>query len=301
MRLRLPNFTREATLPGIVWRFLLDTSLLVVCFVAFVGITRLLSYLSKTVENRSHQILLTRLEDLLFFSKWIVIVIFGLYLLFKTIRELVESLMPAKDPEAPSSLHKPISRKFAGESDISQLHAFYTQFFHHEVPSPDLMASWIRKCPECFTLLYSINATSLILTTQELVGSFKVLPLNSSAIKGLESEELSGTTLLPVHLESNPDRVKGYYVGDVAATSLSARGTVLNYLNFTCERALKSNLPIYGRPLTSDGLRVMTQYGFARVADGKSPPALEAMCVLKTSTAEVRNIKSKRRRQNNPE
>lgn len=171
---------------------------------------------------------------------------------------------------------------YASYPDLPQLHSFYQEFFEDDVPSLDLMRTWVRKYRKAFAMVYRVNDISIKKKQQVLAGSYKVLLVTEEAVRGLEAEDLCGSTFKAEHVASRQKDAAAYYIGDVIATTRLARGFILASLNVACEHAFRRGLPIYARPLTSDGLRVMTQYGFVQVHDENSPPEMEKMCKLTT-------------------
>ena len=51
-------------------------------------------------------------------------------------------------------------------------------------------------------------------------------------------------------------------------------------LNAAVWPAVRSAVTVYARPLTKDGLRVMTKHGFVQVSDGRSAPQIGRSCKL---------------------
>jgi len=168
----------------------------------------------------------------------------------------------------------------ARRNDLIGLHDLYTDYFGSDVPSVELMKSWISRCKTALMLVHRVRQNSGLATSQQLVGSFKVLPLTTDAVRALEGGQISGSTFKAEHIASNKKETAAVYVGDVVATSQVGRGMVLAHLNAACTPAVKSGLPIYARPLTHDGLRVMTKHGFVQVLDGTSRPEIGRICKL---------------------
>jgi hypothetical protein len=176
----------------------------------------------------------------------------------------------------------------ATQADLPQLHDLYTEFFGADVPSVSLMRSWMQQHRKTFAMVYRVNDSSIKKKEQVLVGSYKVLLITEEAVRELERGQLSGSTFMPKHIASRQKDAAAYYVGDVVATTQFARGVLLGYLNAACEQAIRKGFPIYARPLTSAGRRVMTGYGFVLAADGKTMPEIGRLCKLVTGREESR-------------
>ncbi len=174
---------------------------------------------------------------------------------------------------------------FARVGDLDELYTLYTEFFGADVPSKDLMRSWLSRYRKAFAMIYRLEEVSIRKTVRSLVGSFKVLPITAEAVHQLDRGRLSGATFSLEHIASKLDLAAAYYIGDVVATTKSARGVVLAYLNVACEGALRKSLAIYARPLSRDGKRVMTRNGFVQAGGGCIPPEIGRICRLGPLTA----------------
>jgi hypothetical protein len=69
-------------------------------------------------------------------------------------------------------------------------------------------------------------------------------------------------------------------------------------LNAAVWPAVRGAATVYARPLTKDGLRVMTKHGFVQVSDGRSVPQIGRACKLQvgSQSESVVSRKAKRHR-----
>jgi hypothetical protein len=185
----------------------------------------------------------------------------------------------------------------ARPSDLAGLHALYTRHFGDDVPDIQLMRTWVAKCGSAFTLVQRVVADSGLPTRQELVGSFKLLPLTAKGVRAIDLGQATGSTFRSEHIYGGRSRPAGYYVGDVVATTRFARGVVMAQLNAAVSPAVRVPVTVYARPLTKDGLRVMTKHGFVQVSDGRSAPQIGLVCKLQvgSQSKSVARRKAKRR------
>jgi hypothetical protein len=116
-------------------------------------------------------------------------------------------------------------------SDLAGVHALYTRFFLDDVPSIQLMQMWVSKCGSAFTLVHRVVHEGGLPTRQELVGSFKLLPLTAKGVRAIELGQATGSTFRPEHISGGRGKPAGYWVGDVVATTRFARGVVMAQLN----------------------------------------------------------------------
>jgi hypothetical protein len=175
----------------------------------------------------------------------------------------------------------------ARPSDLAGLHALYARYFGDDVPDIKLMRKWAVKCGSAFTIVQRVVDDSGLPTRQDLVGSFKLLPLTAKGVRAIESGRASGSTFRPEHISRGRSRSAGYYVGDVVATTRFARGVVMAQLNAAISPAVRSAVTLYARPLTKDGLRVMTKHRFVQVSDGRSAPQIGLASTLKDRKKEI--------------
>jgi hypothetical protein len=168
----------------------------------------------------------------------------------------------------------------ASANDLPGLHVLYTKHFGNDVPSLPTMHAWLARCASTFTIIHRVAQDAGLITQQELVGSYKLVPLTRSGVRAVELGQVTGTTLKTEHISRDAIRASGYYIGDVVATTRFARGVVVAHLNAAISTATRGHIAVYARPLTADGLRVMTKHGFIQVADGRSAPEIGKICKL---------------------
>lgn len=167
----------------------------------------------------------------------------------------------------------------AGVNDLAGIQALYAKYFGDEAPSLAVMQAWRARCASTFTLIHRVTEDAGLITRQELVGSYKLLPLTRSGVRAVELGQATGTTLKPEHI-SRQIRPSGYYLGDVVGTTRFARAIVIAHVNSAISTATRGEIAIYARPLTADGLRIMARHGFIQIADGRAAPEIGRVCKL---------------------
>lgn len=173
-------------------------------------------------------------------------------------------------------------RTFAEEADLPVLHTLYREHFD-DVPSLEHMRSWRHRCDTSFVLVYRESSGADLAEREQMVGSFKFLPLTAAGIKSLELGQITGSTFKPEHVCASRSRASAYYIGDVFASDSTAKAVVLHELKAACLEQSRRGVAFYARPLTSDGRRVMKRRGFVQVADG-TPPEIGKLCRLDPGT-----------------
>jgi hypothetical protein len=184
----------------------------------------------------------------------------------------------------------------ARPSDLPGLYALYTRYFGSDVPDIQLMRTWVEKCPSAFTIVQKVVEDAGLQTRQELVGSFKLLPLTARGVRAIDLGQATGSTFGPEHISGSRSRPAGFYVGDVVATTRFARGVVMAQLNAAVSPAVRGAVIVYARPLTRDGLRVMTKHGFVQVSDGRSAPQIGLACKLEVGSLSESTVRQTGRR-----
>ncbi len=182
----------------------------------------------------------------------------------------------------------------AGLGDLL-VSCLYARYFGNDVPDIELMRTWVAKCGSAFTIVHRVVGDSDLPTRQELVGSFKLLPLTAKGVRAIDLGQTSGATFRPEHISGGRSSPAGYYVGDVVATTRFARGVVMAQLNAAVSPAVRGAVTVYARPLTSDGLRVMTKHGFVQVSDGRSAPQIGRACKLQVGSRIESVVRTKAR------
>ena len=145
--------------------------------------------------------------------------------------------------------------------DVQLVFEFMQRFFGEETPSCGRMLEWQRRNKAVLTAVY-VKTLRRGRTKNELVGVFKILPLTLTAVELLESEQRTGATLSADHIATKEEEIAGLYIGDVGASTRKGKSEVLRRLKYVVEQRLRPDLPIYTRPLTGDGARLVRKYNF---------------------------------------
>jgi hypothetical protein len=153
------------------------------------------------------------------------------------------------------------------QRDLQAVHDFMTRWFGNETPSITRMRDWHRRNKTVFTAIY-MKELAHGAVAKTLVGVFKVLPLAQDAVALIESEQVTGANLTAEHLVKFGERAAGLYIGDVAAMNRRAKGEVVRRLRLIVQQYAANKVPIYTRPLTSDGVRLVRKYLFVPVLRG---------------------------------
>lgn len=94
-------------------------------------------------------------------------------------------------------------------------------------------------------------------------GYFCIFPLTRAATRLVQSEILTGNKIGPEQLVKARSRPASIYIGGVAGRGQSRRsGFVLAHLQAKLSTAARRGTPIYARPVTRDGLRLMRHFNF---------------------------------------
>jgi hypothetical protein len=172
---------------------------------------------------------------------------------------------------------------FAKSGDLARLRNRYEENFGRDIPSLDLMEAWFNRYARAFVLVYEgAEEKNLDVDRKKLIGSFKLLPISAEAVEDLERGKVTGSTFKPEHVCSETEAA-AFYVGDLFASGMVGGAAVLSHLDITCKQLLDRGFPIYARPFTNSGRRVMRKRGFIQVSDGKEDLELRQLCKLAAS------------------
>jgi hypothetical protein len=144
------------------------------------------------------------------------------------------------------------------------------------------MLGWQRHNRGVLTALYTRQLERGVVT-KTLVGVFKILPLTADGERLVALEQRTGTTLSARHIAPDAEQTAAFYIGDILAATSRAKGEVLRQLNRILRPELDRGMPVYTRPLTRDGARLVRTYRFMPVA--QSATAGDAGRIHKLSQA----------------
>lgn len=150
-------------------------------------------------------------------------------------------------------------------SNVKAVHALLKGVFADETPSISRMLEWQRRNRGTLTALYEKQLERDV-ATKTLVGVFKILPLTADGEKLVAKEQRTGTTLSPRDIATDAEQTTAFYIGDVLAVTSRAKGEVLRQLKQVLGPEHTRGMPVYTRPLSRDGARLVRTYGFLPVA-----------------------------------
>jgi hypothetical protein len=155
---------------------------------------------------------------------------------------------------------RPVSR-----SNAKEVRELMSDAFGDESPTAKRMLDWQRRNGAVMTAVY-IKKLVRGKTSRKLVGVFKIVPVKQEAIPFLEREEISGATFPPEFVAGPDEAAAGLYIGDVLAVTSRAKGDLLRQLISALKRQGHTGIPLYTRPLTDHGARLVKKYDFRPVA-----------------------------------
>lgn len=162
----------------------------------------------------------------------------------------------------------------ARAQDLARVRNFAKSFFGEGISPIVAMRRWHKRYNKIFWLL---EVRSASLDAAPLRGYYCMIPVTSAAAEDLEGELLDGTTLQPEHIEPVTDRAAAVYIGAIAARGFFARGSVLNHLRGRLTELDGRGIPIYARPVSEDGLRLLVKDQFKPVDSTARPDELDRM------------------------
>lgn len=153
----------------------------------------------------------------------------------------------------------------ASAAELEELHEFCKQFFGTDFSSLELMRAWRDKNPEIFWLLRE-RAPEGEGAPGRLVGYYSLIPLTERAAALVQSEQITGASLTADCVVARGEKPAAYYIGGIAALPEKPQGYVVASLIQRLDKERRAGMPIYSRPVTRDGLRLIQKYGFTPVS-----------------------------------
>ena len=181
--------------------------------------------------------------------------------------------------------------EYAEPKDLPKLHKRYKSIFGKDVPSTELMRSWLNRYKTAFVLVYRQERPGDLGVKLKFAGSYKLLPLTELGVAELRARRISGSTFPPQYIASENERPAAFYVGDLFADGGIARTAVLFHLDHRCRQLVEKGFTLYARPFTKQGARVMVNSGFVHVSDGSTKLEIGELCLLEPSNGPIRRRK----------
>jgi hypothetical protein len=150
--------------------------------------------------------------------------------------------------------------------ELEKLRAFVSEAFETDEITPlDTMRRLYEKNREILHVLVRTSPNSAE-NGNNICGYFCVFPLTRAASKLVQAEALTGDKIGPDQIVRTRSRASAFYIGGIAASGgryPSAR--VIAYLEARLSKAVSRAIPIYTRPVTKEGLRLMKRHSFQPV------------------------------------
>lgn len=155
------------------------------------------------------------------------------------------------------------------DKDLQSIYKFADRELGGGISPLELMRAWHAKNPEVMWMLMSQRAFGNGTYTQ-LVGCFSIMPISRPAARLVKQAKLFGNALQANHiLKPNAKLVSGIYIGGVAAVGKRARAFILGYMMKEVLRYASLGIPVYARPVTTEGLKMLERFFFVPVKPGE--------------------------------
>ena len=156
--------------------------------------------------------------------------------------------------------------------DLPHLFRTYQRTFPNHFPRADKMRAWMERSGTCFVMVDRVMPDG----SRQWAGSFKLLPLSAKGVHDLEMGYVTGSSFNPEHLSRSRRYASGLYVGDLHATHGRDFQGVVNALDKVCSKY--QHLPIYGRPVSRHGRKVMEERSFVDADSKVKDLRLNCLC-----------------------
>ncbi len=150
--------------------------------------------------------------------------------------------------------------------DIEGFLEFIQQFFgDDELPSLERVQDWQAKNKN---IMYYVKRSRRILfwSITKAVGCFGVLPVNQETASRLAENSLVGRELHSDNIVAPSETPAAYYIGVLAAKGFqNKKETLLALLGNINAKLETHKVPVFTRPITKDGERLVAKYKFVPV------------------------------------
>lgn len=172
------------------------------------------------------------------------------------------------------------------KTTIDDLPALFLEFknvFGEDIAPIDEMTKWLNRND---TFAWRVMRSSDD-GKRENVGFFELIPITSAAVRKIEAGQLDGRSLTTNHIVSRRSKAAAYYVGSIAAVNKTNRfkfSTMFVFLEHLRQKNAKSEITLYARPVTPDGLRLVNDYKFEQLNKRMKPDESVWKAVLPKGT-----------------
>lgn len=156
-----------------------------------------------------------------------------------------------------------IFHSVAKPTDLEDIRLLAQRLLETDDVSPlPQMRAWLRRYPRSFFVVFTRIRRRPFQTVEELQGYFCLLPITENAVQKLCTGEL--TIQVMSEDELSPKDFSAIYLGGAAAAGKMSRGVCLGRLQAELESlaALKPDAELLTRPVTKNGLKLVSSYGF---------------------------------------
>jgi predicted acylesterase/phospholipase RssA len=157
--------------------------------------------------------------------------------------------------------------RIAGRDELRALHAYSVSKFGSQVSDVETMAAWYDRNHRIFQIL---TTAAGVQTAAQIRGYYCVLPLNDEGRRGVAQGLYFGASIPDHVLVGSSADASALYVGGVAGDSPRDRVAIMLALQSHLKQFPNAAI-VYTRPVTRDGLRLVSRGGFRRVDGGEDP------------------------------
>lgn len=157
-----------------------------------------------------------------------------------------------------------------GKADLPKVYDFVTEVLGPGISPVELMEEWHQKNPNMIWALTYRNSIGQG-EWEQMVGCFSIIPLSRSAARAVRQGKLTGASFHGRHILSPKAKaIAAIYIGGVVARGMKAQAYILGYMMAQIEPFAAKGIPVYSRPVTAAGLRLLQKYHFVPVKDGQT-------------------------------
>ena len=158
--------------------------------------------------------------------------------------------------------------RLATESDVQEAFELASRYFDSDPSTMARIREWLRADARVLWIVRR-RTPGPYAGSSRLVGYYCVLPLRADAVQRMRSGALTAATLDSGDLAPSREEPAAFYIGAVAAADRVAAGTALGALQqFLRDSTPRRGLLVLTRPITEDGLRLVSHAGMQPVNGG---------------------------------
>lgn len=172
----------------------------------------------------------------------------------------------AKTPKPVTTIY---SSRIMKADEIDDVYDLIKRLLGSDIAPKSLVQQWVKKNPSVVNVVEKITRRGLK-KTQKVCGFYSIFPITEETRVLLETDAIKGSGFSLSDFVGPNEKTSALYIGAVGAEGKRAKGiTIQQLIGSVTARLSIDGGRVFVRPLTDDGERLFTKYGFQACSDAQ--------------------------------